>query len=322
MIDKRFVYFFYVGEELNMTRAAEKAFVSRQAISSAIKSLESEYGNQLLVRAPRLRLTVQGETLMFALRQMKVIEDNLSVTIKHRNYNFYGEISMGILESRYEIIMPDIVSEFNALYKNVQLKVVNTYSYDLEQRIKNNELDMIITPVIIYHPDIIIKHIIDEKFVLLISNAMLHKYFPGITKADILKFRDGVELKKFAGLPIISYPQYTRFEQAVINYETKNKFKFHRVFESNHAISFNCFVKKNVGLAIVPSLFLNRIAIQNSKSDVEEYVNAFPINDLDYTGELSLAYRKNRYFSRCHYDLIDLIFKVFKQYGNLMPDYL
>lgn len=312
-MDSRFTYFSLVAEELNMHRAAERAFISPQGISAAIKALENEYGVPLFIRSPRLALTTQGEMFLHTVRQIEVLENNLSTMLTSGSGNHVGSISLGILESRYEIVVPDIVYEFIHLYKNIGLEVKSAYSQDLERDIDNNKLDMIIAPGGIESPNLESIHLIDENFVLLISDYMLHGYMRDITPEKIHNFHKGIYLKDFVGIPLIRYPTYTRFYQAMKNYEESNKSHFTTAFVSNHALSYSRFVQHGIGMAIVSSLFLSRVHEQNMNCQQENYVHAFPILDLPYCKELNLFYRKDRYLTQCHRDLIELVKRCFEK---------
>ena len=321
-MDSRLTYFSLVAEELNMHKAAERAFVSPQGISAAIKSLESEYRVPLFIRSPKLALTTQGEMLLHTVRQIEVLESNLSTMLTSGSGNHVGSISLGILESRYEIVVPDIVYEFIRLYKNIGLEVKSAYSRDLERDIENNRLDMIIAPGGIESPELESIHLIDENFVLLISDSMLHRYIKDITQKRIDSLRKGIYLKDFADVPLIRYPTYTRFYQAMKNYEEAEKSHFTTAFVSNHALSYSRFVQHDIGMAIVSSLFLPRVREQNMSCRKGTYVYAFPIIDLPYCRELNLFYRKDRYLSQCHRDLIDLVKKSFEEQEKQAPLYL
>ena len=48
-------YFIVVAEELNLTRAAEKLFITQPPLTRQIKQLEEELEVQLFVRKPRGR---------------------------------------------------------------------------------------------------------------------------------------------------------------------------------------------------------------------------------------------------------------------------
>lgn len=49
---KSIEYFLAAAEEMNITRAAERLFISQQALSSHLKRLEEEYGVPLFERRP------------------------------------------------------------------------------------------------------------------------------------------------------------------------------------------------------------------------------------------------------------------------------
>jgi DNA-binding transcriptional LysR family regulator len=64
-------YFVAVAEELSITRAAGRLFLSQQALSAAIRQLEHRAGAVLLVRGPRgLEITPAGQTLLDHARRV------------------------------------------------------------------------------------------------------------------------------------------------------------------------------------------------------------------------------------------------------------
>ena len=50
-------YFLMVAEELNITRAAERLYISQQSLSNHIGNLERELDVKLFTRSPKLSLT-------------------------------------------------------------------------------------------------------------------------------------------------------------------------------------------------------------------------------------------------------------------------
>ncbi len=72
-------YFVAVGEERNLTRAAEKLFIAQPPLTRAMKQLEEEVGVELFIRKPRgLELTNGGE---YFLEQARQILDKVSATV-------------------------------------------------------------------------------------------------------------------------------------------------------------------------------------------------------------------------------------------------
>ena len=70
-------YFITLAEELNISRAAEKLYISHQCLSKYLKNLEIEYQTPLLERAPKLKLTLAGEALLETFRKVQFLEQNL-----------------------------------------------------------------------------------------------------------------------------------------------------------------------------------------------------------------------------------------------------
>ena len=54
-------YFLVTAEEMSITRAAKRLFISQQALSAHISNLEKEYGVQLFDRSPAFSLTYAGK---------------------------------------------------------------------------------------------------------------------------------------------------------------------------------------------------------------------------------------------------------------------
>ena len=64
-------YFVAVAEAGNISRAAQKMFLTQSALSRQIKALEDEIGQCLLERqAHSIRLTPAGETLLREAREL------------------------------------------------------------------------------------------------------------------------------------------------------------------------------------------------------------------------------------------------------------
>ena len=57
-------YFLMVAEELNITRAAERLYISQQSLSNHISNMERELDVKLFTRSPKLSLTYAGGLLV------------------------------------------------------------------------------------------------------------------------------------------------------------------------------------------------------------------------------------------------------------------
>ena len=72
--------FMLVAEEMSISKAAQRAFVSQQCVSDHIKRMEQHYGVQLFTRKPRFQLTEAGQSMLQSVRKIQAIESNLEDT--------------------------------------------------------------------------------------------------------------------------------------------------------------------------------------------------------------------------------------------------
>lgn len=63
-------YFLMVAEELNITRAAERLYISQQSLSNHISNMERELNVKLFTRSPKLALTYAGDLLVDTATQI------------------------------------------------------------------------------------------------------------------------------------------------------------------------------------------------------------------------------------------------------------
>ena len=84
--------FLYAVEEMNFTRAAERAFVTQQCLSDHIRRLEKNYNVKLFDRTPKLKLTKAGEILYASLMEIQKIENHVEQTISESSKDVSGNI--------------------------------------------------------------------------------------------------------------------------------------------------------------------------------------------------------------------------------------
>lgn len=321
-MNSQFTYFLLVAEELNMSRAAERAHVSHQGISTTIKSLEREYGFPLFSRKPKLSLTPEGEILVRALRKIKQIEDNMLLELLENDNNRTGTLKLGIPISRYDILVPDIVPAFKKMYPNMDIEITGAYSLELERMTENNELDFFISTGMIHGQDLKTILLMVEDRMLLASGGLLNQHFPTLNETQMDEWKRGISLQIFSELPFVGYPEASRTGHVLRQYAEDHNFQFNNVFFSNHPNTYAPLCRSGLCASVVPNCFLPGIASMNRGQAPEKYVYAFPIKDLAHNKTISLGYHKDRYLSKCYRDFIALIESIFENYQNTFPPYL
>ena len=114
-------YFLTAAEELSITKAAKKLFISQQCLSEHIQKLEKHYNTKLFYRSPRLSLTPSGEAMVRALNQIQIIENSLMEEINENSLLQYGAINLGIIQTRATLLLPHIIPKFYSRYPNIKI---------------------------------------------------------------------------------------------------------------------------------------------------------------------------------------------------------
>jgi len=88
MTFEQLMYYVEAYQQKSFTKAAEKLFVTRQVISTAIKKLEEEFHTALFVRsANRIEPTESGKEFYHYAVQMMLLKDELTLKMKHNSMN-------------------------------------------------------------------------------------------------------------------------------------------------------------------------------------------------------------------------------------------
>ena len=72
-------YFLVLAEEQSISRVAQHLFVTQQSMSEQMKRLEQLYCAKLFTRRPRFQLTAAGEALLSTARQIRILEQGLTL---------------------------------------------------------------------------------------------------------------------------------------------------------------------------------------------------------------------------------------------------
>ena len=135
-------YFLVVAEEMNFTRAAERLFITQQALSSHIQRLEAEYDAELFHRKPVLALTQKGEELRYWAQQILSAEKALRANLHDISINCRGRIRIGIARLRANAMMPDIMERYRKTYPNVTIELLHGSTDQLQSMLLENKVDM------------------------------------------------------------------------------------------------------------------------------------------------------------------------------------
>jgi LysR family cyn operon transcriptional activator len=163
-------YFLSIAREKSFTRASEELFVTQPTLSHQVKQLEEELGCELFDRSSRnVRLTSAGEIFSdFASRALREVESG-RIAIQEYQGLRAGSLTIGVVSSFIDSLMPPVLSSFHALYPNIRLKVLELPTDELQRCVRDGELAFGIAygPAVIEH--LTLEPLFKEELMVIVS---------------------------------------------------------------------------------------------------------------------------------------------------------
>ena len=117
-------YILTLAETRNMTRAAEKLYISQPALSHYLKCVEDELGAQLFDRSTApMSLTYAGRCYVERARAILLENEQLKRQMRDITRHMSGKLTIGTSRDRASYMMPRILPEFAALYPGIEIEI-------------------------------------------------------------------------------------------------------------------------------------------------------------------------------------------------------
>lgn len=138
-------YFLALFEDGSMTQAAKRLDVVQPTLSMQIAKLEEELGQPLFERKRRGMAPTAHGRLMYRLFLPIVRDiDNAREQLAQRSEVVTGHVSLGLISSVAESVLPEALSRFNEAYPHVEVTVSVGYSAMLIDWVTSGQLDVAI----------------------------------------------------------------------------------------------------------------------------------------------------------------------------------
>ena len=311
-------YFIALAEELNISKAAERLFISHQCLSKYLKNLEQEYNVTLFERNPRLTLTIAGQVYLDMLRQVQFLESNLENQLSDIRQARKGLIRFGTTEGRFRILIPRLLSEFKRMYPEVKLEPHYATSDQLCERIARNELDM----ALINRRDkagnqLETRTLLKEKMYLVISDHLLAQYFPEKYPACKEQFAEGVDLSDFAarGVPFTLGYKGLNSRDILDKHLMSKDITLNSVLEMTQQDIHFMLAARDFAACFCWAMYLPSIR-QANEGNVQ-HLNVFPVKGLTATNQVVLVMPRGKILPSYGKDLVRLIQQTCTAFASL-----
>lgn len=142
---KELNYILTVAEERNLSKAAEKLYITQPSLSRIIMKTEVSLGVKIFDRTKSpLVVTFAGELFIKTAKQMLTLESKLYQEMREIANLKKGRVTIGIMQFEEKYYLPQVLSHFYTKYPGIEVKIIADTSAGLESLIINDTVDFAI----------------------------------------------------------------------------------------------------------------------------------------------------------------------------------
>ena len=297
MNEKLFNYFLTIAEVKNLSKDAEKLYISQPSLTQYLNRLENEWGIKLFDRSKSpLQLTYAGEKYLQYIIEVTEMNKKLLEEFDNIKLDCNGRITLGINTQRGAYMLPDIIPEFQKRFPKVEIKIKEGSSDYLENLILKNELDFCFLNLISYSDQFEYEHLMQEKILLisskenpLVKNISTNIGNPSHIDLQIFKDKEFISLLPTQNLSVLIHSLFAKhgFKQKVA------------IETSNLTTAINLIAANTDYFTFLPEVYARHAPNQMKLS-------FFTVDSPILNWPLEIVYKKDTYLSKAAKEFIKI----------------
>lgn len=283
----------------NISKAAEKLYITQPAASKQLQLLEKEFGTILFKKDGRDILpTESGKELYKYALNILVEENKIYDKLKKANKDLDEEINIYSSSLPADYFLYNIIFEFNKIYPKAMYNIKKTDSKLVFNYIEDGIVNFGFTGAMYKKNSLKYIPIASDELIIAASAAKYSEFKDKTVPIEFLFEHDFI-LREKGSATLKTFESYLNTRNLYLeNLKTKIRVEDNEVIKT--------LVKNNMGITII-----SKLAIE--KEIKEGSIVAIKIKDLELKRQIYFVYHSNRYFSRTEEAFRDFIIE---KYGN------
>lgn len=187
---KQMRYFDALATHLHFRKAAESVFISQPALSAQIAEMENLAGSALFERAGKsVFLTGLGRALWprikIILQEIRALEELTA----QKSGILQSRLRLGIIPTIAPYLLPSLIQTVKQQYPALTLELREAVTDKLLEELRNGELDAVIAAMPVNDPQLLVKHLFDDRFLIAVSASQPAGLSAPVIQADALPER-------------------------------------------------------------------------------------------------------------------------------------
>lgn len=297
-------YFLAAAEELNITRAAKRLYISQQSLSSHISNLEKEFDVQLFHRTMPLTLTYAGRALKVRAKELLDLKDETYRELADIKDFTTGQLSIGISHTRGRFLLPAILPAYKEKFPNIELHLVEGNSSELSAALIHGDIDLMIDllPFKAEHMETV--SICEEEILLVLSDEILDQYFPGQQDHIKKELEDHANVQLLKDCPYLLINKGNRVRTIADEIFEDAQLTPYILLETENIETVLALAAKGMGITFYPKMFMSDAGNLKDALGRKTGLHFYSLNYSRSHGVLAFGYHKGRYLSRATEEFI------------------
>lgn len=267
--------FLAIAERGSFQRAAAQLNLSQTALSHRMKKLEQDLGLKLFVRTTRqVTLTEAGAQLLPKAQAMVGELASAFADLRQKGREKQERISVCFLPTLAVHYLPALLSEFRATHPTVSVRIYDNSATEICDLVRNGTAEFGLTLASDTHPDLEVKPLMKEPFVLLCP-----KTHP-IARGEQVNWSD------LAGIPLVRTSRQAGNRLLIDDALGPRRDQLDWRWEVLHIATAASIAASGAGLTVVPRLATDGI-------DMTDLV-ALPLNNPGITRTVGILSARDR----------------------------
>jgi len=166
-MDYRDEVFISVAVNLSFSKAAKDLFISQPAVTKHVKELERKMNVALFDRkGNKIFLTKAGKLCYRSLVKIRQAYRDMEFDIGLLENSFKGELRIGASSTISQYLIPKLIAAFHRKYPKIKIDLFNGNSFQMEQKLLNNEIDLAFVENASSQGDLIYHNFIEDEIVV------------------------------------------------------------------------------------------------------------------------------------------------------------
>ncbi|MBQ3481999.1 MAG: LysR family transcriptional regulator [Oscillospiraceae bacterium] len=294
-------YFLRAAEEKNITRAAQKLYISQQSLSGHVAKLEEELGVSLFERGSELKLTYAGERLYLLAQRICSLEQEILRETGEISDRRRGRLRLGISYTCGHAILPRLLPDFRAGHPLVEISLMEGNHQKLNEWLAAGEVDVVLGYAPIDVSGAVVYPLLQERLFLACPRTITDEVFGAEAEEKRRGGWSGFDIRALRGCPFILLKSGNRIRTLFDSYLEKKDFMPETLLETENIETAFALAEQGMGVTVYPELFLNTLhAAENVRIDL------LPLPAEDTNGTLAVAFLEKGYHAPAVMDFISL----------------